>query len=157
MLQNAEDAGASEVRFVLDPSSYSREKIMTPIAGKNDLGRMQVNKSTSLLGSLWDLVKHTYHLFSSKLPLWIARKSFDKFKICYTPIILFGLDSRVICVILFLLYYCPGWCTLCVQRCQVHWWRLGWNPKCWVQSEEGEGGQGREIWHWLQFGLPLNG
>ena len=52
MLQNAEDAGASEVRFVLDPSSYSREKIMAPIAGKNDLGRMQVNMSTSLLGSL---------------------------------------------------------------------------------------------------------
>ena len=41
-LQNAEDAGASEVRFLLDPQSYSREKIMAPIAGKNDLARMQV-------------------------------------------------------------------------------------------------------------------
>ena len=41
-LQNAEDAGASEVRFVLDPHSYSREKIMAPITGKNDLARMQV-------------------------------------------------------------------------------------------------------------------
>ena len=66
MLQNAEDAGASEVRFVLDPSSYSREKIMAPITGKNDLGRMQVNKSTSRLGSLWDFVQHTYPLFSLK-------------------------------------------------------------------------------------------
>ena len=88
MLQNAEDAGASEVRFVLDPSSYSRKKIMAPIAGKNDLGRMQVYKS--LLGSLFDFVQHTYHLFSSKLPLWIARKSFDKIEICYTPIICLG-------------------------------------------------------------------
>merc|ERR1719239_1583539 len=40
-LQNAEDAGASEVRFVLDPHSYSRERIMAPITGKNDLARMQ--------------------------------------------------------------------------------------------------------------------
>ena len=52
-LQNAEDAGASEVRFVLDPNSYSREKIMAPITGKNDLARMQVtycqNASSKLL------------------------------------------------------------------------------------------------------------
>ena len=43
-LQNAEDAGASEVRFLLDPQSYSREKIMAPDTGKNDLARMQVTK-----------------------------------------------------------------------------------------------------------------
>ena len=41
-LQNAEDAGASEVRFVLDPLSYSSEKIMAPIPGRNDLTGMQV-------------------------------------------------------------------------------------------------------------------
>ena len=43
-LQNAEDAGASEVRFVLDPLSYSSEKIMAPIPGRNDLTGMQVTK-----------------------------------------------------------------------------------------------------------------
>ena len=43
-LQNAEDAGASEVRFLLDSQSYSREKIMAPDTGKNDLARMQVTK-----------------------------------------------------------------------------------------------------------------
>ena len=41
-LQNAEDAGASEVRFVLDPLNYSSEKIMAPIPGRNDLTGMQV-------------------------------------------------------------------------------------------------------------------
>ena len=43
-LQNAEDAKASEVRFILDHHSYSREKIMAPDTGKNDLDRMQVTK-----------------------------------------------------------------------------------------------------------------
>ena len=43
-LQNAEDAGASEVRFVLDPLSYSSEKIMAPIPGRNDLTGMQVTE-----------------------------------------------------------------------------------------------------------------
>ena len=41
------------MRFVLDPHSYSREKIMAPITGKNDLARMQVtycqNASSKLL------------------------------------------------------------------------------------------------------------
>ena len=69
MLQNAEDAGASEVRFVLDPSSYSREKIMAPIAGKNDLGRMQVNDWTSL-GDL-------FGIFPNKFP--IAPSLFQSF------------------------------------------------------------------------------
>lgn len=43
-LQNAEDAGASEVRFVLDPLNYSSEKIMAPIPGRNDLTGMQVTE-----------------------------------------------------------------------------------------------------------------
>ena len=79
MLQNAEDAGASEVRFVLDPSSFSREKIMAPIAGKNDLGRMQVNDWTYPLEiSMRFFAKQIPHcpIFSSKLPCWIARKKF---------------------------------------------------------------------------------
>ena len=42
-LQNAEDAGASKVHFVLDPCSYTREKVMAADPGKNDLTRMQVN------------------------------------------------------------------------------------------------------------------
>ena len=70
MLQNAEDAGASEVRFVLDSSSYSREKIMAPTAGKNDLGRMQVNDWTYPLEiSMRFFAKQIPHcpIFSSKL------------------------------------------------------------------------------------------
>ena len=48
-LQNAEDAGASEIRFILDSQSYAEGKLMRPDSGKNDLTRMQVNKDTFLI------------------------------------------------------------------------------------------------------------
>ena len=70
-LQNAEDAGASEVRFVLDPHSYSREKIMPPITGKNDLARMQVTNIANIESSN-DFSFPFFCLSQGSIPGWVS-------------------------------------------------------------------------------------
>lgn len=165
LIQNAEDAGASEVKFMYDETEYGVESLWSPDMAQHQgesVNNLALQESPALSNTLLFSFKSEGISSSPCVARNLSCLSIVKQVFCSRSSALTSpwtgtRDCKVIH------YYtvplrtlCCRYGVVCLQWCCVHYGGLEWDSGDCEEQEERGSFESWTIWDWLQFCVPCH-